>query len=192
MSFIGQSLQRCWHLVDAKNQTVGRLAVQVSSILRGKHKPTFRPNKDMGDYVVIINADLIKFSGNKWQDKLYRWHTGYPGGLKERKAVDMLQRNPKQILWKAIIGMLKKNNLRHGYMEPRLKIFCGPDHPHTAQLPSIVEPLPPVPAKLTSSFGYGLNYYAHPYSYQVGGSNNNNNDVVLSRGSSTSEKPKNI
>eukprot|EP00537_Pseudo-nitzschia_pungens_P009500 CAMPEP_0172380928 /NCGR_PEP_ID=MMETSP1060-20121228/70688_1 /TAXON_ID=37318 /ORGANISM="Pseudo-nitzschia pungens, Strain cf. cingulata" /LENGTH=229 /DNA_ID=CAMNT_0013108695 /DNA_START=627 /DNA_END=1316 /DNA_ORIENTATION=- len=90
MSFPGQSLQRAWHLVDAKNQTVGRLAGQISQILKGKHKPTFRPNKDMGDHVVVINAEKVQFSGKKWNDKLYRWHTGYPGGLKERTAKDMM------------------------------------------------------------------------------------------------------
>mmetsp|Transcript_177 Transcript_177/g.235 ORF Transcript_177/g.235 Transcript_177/m.235 type:complete len:104 (-) Transcript_177:2584-2895(-) len=79
MSFPGRALQRAWHLVDANNQTVGRLATTVAPILRGKHKPTYSPNQDIGDYVVIINADKVKFTGKKWQDKLYRWHTGYPG-----------------------------------------------------------------------------------------------------------------
>lgn len=169
MSFPGQSLQRCWHLVDARNQTVGRLAVQVSSILRGKHKPTFRPNKDMGDHVVIINAAKVKFTGQKETDKLYQWHTGYPGGLKQRTAEQMRQRNPVKILKLAILGMLKKTNLRHGYMEPRLKIYATAEHPHAAQLPPHqVEALPRVPKKLNSSFGFGLQYYAHPSSYQVG------------------------
>lgn len=161
-------MQHCWHLVDAKNQTVGRLASQIAAILRGKHKPTFRPNKDMGDHVVVINAEQVQFTGKKWTDKMYRWHTGYPGGLKERPANQMLARNPTQILRKAVLGMLlgKRNKLRHGYIEPRLKIYVGPHHPHTAQLPATVEPLPRVPKKLSGTFHFGLDYYAHPNSYQ--------------------------
>jgi len=157
MSFPGRRLQHCWHLVDADGQTVGRLASQISALLRGKHKPTFLPNKDIGDTVVVVNASKVQFSGNKWQDKLYRWHTGYPGGLKERPAVRMLERNPIQILRKAVVGMLgNRNRLRHGYIEPRLKIYAGPNHPHTAQLGggggSAVEPLPRVPRKLRGDF----------------------------------------
>ena len=166
MSFPGRQLQRCWHLVDAKDQTVGRLASQVAAILRGKHKPTFRPNKDMGDVVVIVNAEKVNFSGNKWKDKIYRWHTGYPGGLKERPAGQMLERNPVQILRKAVLGMLKRNKLRHGYMEPRLKIYTGSDHPHKAQLPTTVEPIPRVPTRLLGNFHFGLKHYAHPSSFK--------------------------
>jgi large subunit ribosomal protein L13 len=168
MSFPGRNLQKCWHLVDANGQIVGRLASQIASILRGKHKPTFLPNKDMGDTVVVINADKVKFSGKKWKDKLYRWHTGYPGGLKERRAVDMLARNPTEILRQAVMGMLKRTNLRHQAMEPRLKLFTGPNHPYTAQLPSTVTPLPRVPAKLRRDFHFGLHVYADPHSYQEG------------------------
>lgn len=121
MSFPGQAVQRAWHLVDASNQTVGRLAGQVAQILRGKHKPTFQPNKDMGDYVIVVNAEKVHFSGKKWNQKLYRWHTGYPGGLKERPAKVMLERKPEEVLKKAILGMLKRNNLRHQSIEPRLR-----------------------------------------------------------------------
>lgn len=168
MSFPGRNLQRCWHLVDAKNQTVGRLAVQIASILRGKHKPTFLPNKDMGDTVVVINADKVHFTGDKWRKKLYRWHTGYPGGLKERSAERMLERNPVKILRKAVLGMLRRNKLRHGFMEPRLKIYAKPTHPHSAQLPPSVQPLPAVPTKLNGGFHFGLLRYADPNSYQEG------------------------
>jgi large subunit ribosomal protein L13 len=168
MSFPGQRLQRCWHLVDAKNQTVGRLANQISGILRGKHKPTFLPNKDMGDTVVVINAEKVHFSGDKWKDKLYRWHTGYPGGLKERRAMDMLERNPIKVLRAATLGMLKRTNLRHQAMEPRLKIYVGPTHPHTAQLPEAVKPLPKVPRRLHKEYHFGINVYADPNSYQEG------------------------
>ena len=110
----------------------------------------------------------VNFSGNKWKDKKYRWHTGYPGGLKERTAETMLERNPTKILRKAVRGMLmgRRERLQHKYVEPRLKIYTGDAHPHTAQLPAGVEPLPPVPRKLTNGFHFGLKYYAHPLSYQ--------------------------
>jgi hypothetical protein len=113
----------------------------------------------------------VRFTGNKWQDKLYRWHTGYPGGLKERPANRMLERNPTMILRKAILGMLKRNKLRMGCMERRLKIYVGPDHPHEAQLPPTVQPLPPVPSRLNGTFHFGLNRgsYADPNSYLRGG-----------------------
>jgi len=165
MSFPGQLLQRCWHLVDAKNQTVGRVAQQISQILRGKHKPTFLPGKDMGDTVVVINAEKVKFTANKWKTKLYRWHTGYPGGLKQRRAEEMLEKNPRQILRKAVLGQLKRTNLRHQSMQPRLKIYTGPEHPHTAQLPPSVEPLPRVPKSRRGDWHFGLKNYADPNSY---------------------------
>mmetsp|Transcript_8092 Transcript_8092/g.7640 ORF Transcript_8092/g.7640 Transcript_8092/m.7640 type:complete len:168 (-) Transcript_8092:127-630(-) len=160
MSFPGRAVQRTWHLVDASSQTVGRLATKLAPILRGKHKPTYRPNGDCGDYVVIINAEKIHFSGKKWQDKLYRWHTGYPGGLKQRNAADMLKRKPEEILRKAILGMIPRNNLRHKYIEPRLKIFVGSDHPHKGQLPENVVPLPPHPRKRTGTEHFGLLKYS--------------------------------
>jgi large subunit ribosomal protein L13 len=171
MSFPGMKLQQCWHLVDAKSQTVGRVAQQVAMILRGKHKPTFLPNKDMGDHIVVINASQCHFSGTKWKNKLYRWHTGYPGGLKERSAQMMLQKNPTQILRKAIVGMLARTTLRTTYMESRLKIYPGSVHPHTAQLPiDKVQPLPPVPRSNNGSFHFGLwkSQYVDPASYQFG------------------------
>jgi large subunit ribosomal protein L13 len=108
----------------------------------------------------------VQFTGNKWKDKLYRWHTGYPGGLKQRRAEEMLERRPEEILRKAIVGMLSKNNLRHGYIEPRLKIYAGPVHPHTAQLPEAVKPLPRHPRKRTQDFHFGLKKYSDPNSYQ--------------------------
>lgn len=156
MSFRGQAVQRTWHLIDASSQTVGRLAATIAPLLRGKHKPTFRPNGDCGDHVVVINADKVQFSGKKWQEKLYRWHTGYPGGLKERRAIDMLQRKPTEILRKAVLGMLRRNKLRHKYIEPRLRIYAGPEHPHTAQLGESVKPLPKHPRKRTGDYHFGL------------------------------------
>mmetsp|Transcript_23745 Transcript_23745/g.67113 ORF Transcript_23745/g.67113 Transcript_23745/m.67113 type:complete len:189 (-) Transcript_23745:39-605(-) len=159
MSFVGMGVQRAWHLIDANNQTVGRLAVQVAQLLKGKHKPTFLPNKDIGDYVVIVNAEKIKFTGNKMKDKLYRWHTGYPGGLKQRRAEEQLKRRPLAILQSAILGMLRRNRLRHQTMEKRLKLYVGPNHPHTAQLPpATTVPLPPHPRKGPLN-RFGLNSY---------------------------------
>eukprot|EP00980_Cylindrotheca_fusiformis_P026213 scaffold15514_cov129-Cylindrotheca_fusiformis.AAC.21 len=159
MSFPGQSLQRAWHLVDASNQTVGRLAVQISGILKGKHKPTYKPNKDMGDHVIVINAKDVSFSGGKWKSKVYHWHTGYPGGLKQRRAEELVEKRPEEILKKAVLGMLKRNNLRHQSIEPRLRIYAGPHHPHIAQLPSSTDPIPVVPRSRSSTFHFGLNKY---------------------------------
>ncbi|KAL3936732.1 MAG: hypothetical protein SGARI_002428 [Bacillariaceae sp.] len=157
MSFPGQSLQRAWHLVDAKHQTVGRVAQQIAQLLKGKHKPTYSPNKDMGDHVVVINAEKVHFSGDKWKSKQYRWHTGYPGGLKSRTADQMMERKPTEVLKKAVLGMLKRNNLRHQSIEPRLRIYVGEDHPHTAQLPkSTTVALPAAPRKRGGNFHFGL------------------------------------
>merc|ERR1712183_207005 len=147
MSYVGQSVQRAWRLVNAENQKVGRLASAIVPMLQGKNKPTFRPNGDCGDYVVVVNAEKVQFSGNKWKDKLYRWHTGYPGGLKQLTAKQMQKQKPQEILRKAILGMIKRNNLRHKYIEPRLKIYAGPNHPHGAQLNDI-EVMPKVPRKI--------------------------------------------
>ena len=171
MSFPGKALQRTWHLVDAASQTVGRLATTVAPILKGKHKPTYRPNGDCGDVVVIVNADKVHLSGKKWKQKLYRWHTGYPGGLKQRTAKEMLEsKTPDKILRKAILGMLAKNNLRHRHIEPRLKIYAGPDHPHTAQLPANMKPLSCHPRANRGDYHFGLNEsgYASKGVYQEG------------------------
>mmetsp|Transcript_6875 Transcript_6875/g.7952 ORF Transcript_6875/g.7952 Transcript_6875/m.7952 type:complete len:183 (-) Transcript_6875:166-714(-) len=156
MSFPGRYTQRAWHLVDASSQTVGRLANSIAPLLKGKHKPTYRPNADCGDYVVIINAEKVNFTANKWKTKLYRWHTGYPGGLKQRRAEEMLEKKPEDVLKKAIIGMLSRNNLRHGFVEPRLKIYAGGVHPHTSQLPEGVEALEKVPRKRVGDYHYGF------------------------------------
>lgn len=159
-------MQQSWHLVNAEGQTVGRLAGQIASILKGKHKPTFMPHRDMGDHVVVINAEKIHFTGKSWKNKLYRWHTGYPGGLKQRTATEMLERNPLKILRKAILGMLKRNRLRHSFLEPRLFLYQGSYHPHTEQLPEGVEPLPPAPRALHGDFHFGLETYAQPETFQ--------------------------
>jgi hypothetical protein len=101
----------------------------------------------------------VQFTGDKWKDKLYRWHTGYPGGLKQRSAQDMLDRKPEEILKKAVLGMLKRNNLRHQSIEPRLRIYSGPNHPHTAQLSPGTDPIPRVPRARTGEFHFGLKSY---------------------------------
>jgi large subunit ribosomal protein L13 len=170
MSFPGRTVQRAWHLIDASSQTVGRLATTIAPILKGKHKPTYRPNGDCGDFVVIVNAEKVNFSGKKWHDKLYRWHTGYPGGLKQRRAEDMLERKPDHILKKAILGMLNRNKLRHKYIEPRLKIYSGPIHPHTSQLPATAESLPSHPRKRSGNYHFGFEdgKYSVEKSYQEG------------------------
>merc|ERR1719232_417836 len=160
MSFTGRSIQRTWHLVDAKNQTVGRLAATVAPLLRGKHKPTFLPHTDCGDFVVVINCEKVNFTGKKWSEKLYRWHTGYPGGLKERPANEMLSRRPTEVLRRAILGMLNRNNLRGSYIEKRLKVYTGSSHPHLRQLTKEVKPLSPHPRKVNGSYHFGLKKYS--------------------------------
>ncbi len=133
-SGINLEAQRTWFVVDADGQTVGRLATRIASILRGKHKPTYTPFIDMGDHVVIVNAEKVVFKGNKLQDKMYRHHTGYPGGLKEVSARDLMERHPERVLEQAIKGMLPKNKLGRA-MAKKLKVYVGPNHPHEAQKP---------------------------------------------------------
>lgn len=131
-------IERKWFVVDAEGQTLGRLATQVATILRGKHKPIYTPHVDCGDYVIIINAEKIEVTGKKRTDKMYRWHTGYPGGLKERTFTEMLDRQPEKILYNAIKGMLPKNKLG-SQMITKLKVVVGPEHQHAAQQPETLE-----------------------------------------------------
>jgi large subunit ribosomal protein L13 len=127
-------VQAQWYIVDATNQTLGRLASDVARVLRGKHKPTFTPNADVGDFVVIINASKIRVSGKKMSDKMYYRHSGYPGGLREFALEDVLASHPERVLEKAIRGMLPHNKLGENQYR-KLKIYAGADHPHTAQRP---------------------------------------------------------
>jgi large subunit ribosomal protein L13 len=106
------NVERKIHVIDATGKVLGRLATQIAILLRGKHKPNFNPSKDMGDIVVVKNVDKMKFTGKKLKKKLYRWHSGYPGGLKERTLEQMLQKDPKKVLRLAVLGMLPKNRLR--------------------------------------------------------------------------------
>ncbi|KAK9841542.1 hypothetical protein WJX74_007538 [Apatococcus lobatus] len=115
-------------LVDAKDQVVGRLAAHLSNVLQGKDKPTFAPHKDEGDVVIVKNAQHVSFTGKKWDRKLYRWHTGFPGGLKERQAKDQHERDPVRVLYNAVYGMLPKNKLRKA-RALKLRLFPGSKHP---------------------------------------------------------------
>jgi len=117
-------------LIDAENQVVGRLAAQVSKILQGKDKPTYTPSRDLGDVCVVINAEKAVLTGRKWDDKVYRHHTGTPGGLKEITAKEVWRRNPTKVLYSAVSGMIPKNNLRRDRMM-KLRIFPGSEHPFT-------------------------------------------------------------
>lgn len=127
-------VKETWHLVNAEGKTLGRLAARVAGMLRGKHRPTFTPNVDMGDHVVIINAEKIQLTGNKMKDKLYRHHSGYPGGLKTASAEHLFRKDPTELLTRAIEGMLPKNPLGNG-MAKKLRVYTGPNHPHQAQRP---------------------------------------------------------
>jgi large subunit ribosomal protein L13 len=131
------AIQRKWFVVDAEGKVLGRLASQVASILRGKHKPTFSPHLDVGDHVVVINAEKVQLTGRKLTDKVYRWHTGYIGGLREVNAERMLKAHPERVIEWAVQGMLPKGRLGRA-MAKKLKVYRGAEHPHAAQKP---EPL---------------------------------------------------
>ena len=134
----GQEVERKWLVVDAEGQTLGRLASEVAAILRGKHKPTFTPNVDTGDHVIIINADKIHLTGNKLEGKIYYRHTQFSGGLKQRTAEEMTEKYPTQMLELAIKGMLPKNSLGR-QMFTKLNVYTGSEHPHAAQKPEAYE-----------------------------------------------------
>jgi large subunit ribosomal protein L13 len=131
-------VKRAWYVVDAAGQTLGRLASRVARVLMGKHKPTYTPHMDMGDHVIIINAAKVKVTGKKLRDKLYIWHTGYPGGLRQRSLEQMMQRNPAEVIAMAVEGMLPKTRLGRA-MARKLKVYPGPDHPHQAQKPQPID-----------------------------------------------------
>ena len=134
----GQEVERKCLVVDAEGQTLGRLASEVAAILRGKHKPTFTPNVDTGDHVIIINAEKIELTGNKLQGKIYYRHTQFTGGLKQRTAGEMKEKYPTQMLELAIKGMLPKNSLGR-QMFTKLNVYAGSEHPHAAQKPEAYE-----------------------------------------------------
>ncbi|HJN33152.1 MULTISPECIES: 50S ribosomal protein L13 [unclassified Prochlorococcus] len=132
------SIDRQWFLVDAENQTLGRLATEVASVLRGKNKPSFTPHLDTGDFVVVVNADKIRVSGNKANQKLYRRHSGRPGGMKVETFQALQDRLPERIVEKAIKGMLPHNALGRQLFR-KLKVYRGPEHPHSAQRPQTLQ-----------------------------------------------------
>ena len=127
-----------WYVVDAENKVLGRLACEVAKILRGKHKPIYTPHVDTGDYVIVVNADKIVLTGKKWAQKLYRWHTGYAGGLREVTAEKMHQRKPKRLVELAVRGMLPKTKLGRA-MYRKLKVYATPTHPHASQQPQTLD-----------------------------------------------------
>ena len=126
-----------WFIVDAEGQTLGRLASEIAQIIRGKHKPAFTPHMDMGDYVVVINAEKIKVTGNKEENKTYFRHSGYPGGITKINMKKVRQDNPERIIMNAVKGMLPHNRLGNKLLT-HLKVYNGERHPHTAQQPKII------------------------------------------------------
>jgi len=129
--------ERRWFVVDATDQVVGRVATAVADLLRGKGKRTFTPNVDCGDFVVVVNAAALRFTGKKVSDKVYYRHSGYPGGMREEAAGKVLDQRPERVLRTAVIGMLPKNRLGR-QLATKLKIYRGAEHPHTAQQPMLV------------------------------------------------------
>ncbi|MGC8826350.1 MAG: 50S ribosomal protein L13 [Anaerolineae bacterium] len=133
-----KDIQREWYVVDAAGKTLGRLATEIAKILRGKHKPYYTPHMDCGDYVIVINADKIRVTGRKLDQKIYYWHSGYPGGLKSVTLRRQLQTHPERVLQAAVRGMLPKNRLGRK-MFKKLKVYASPEHPHQAQQPKPLE-----------------------------------------------------
>ena len=127
-----------WWVADANGKTLGRFSSKISQILRGKHKPQFTPHMDMGDFVIIVNAEKIGVTGNKETDKIYFSHTGYPGGVKEKSLASLRKSSPERILINAVKGMLPHNKLGRSTLK-HLKVYAGPDHPHAAQNPKELE-----------------------------------------------------
>lgn len=127
-------VEREWVLIDAADQVLGRVAVKAATILKGKHKPTYSPHVDTGDFVIVVNADKIRVTGSKAQQKEYFRHTGFPGGLKSETFEEAMQKHPERVVEKAVKGMLPKNTLGRA-MGKKLKVYAGPEHPHAAQQP---------------------------------------------------------
>ena len=123
-----------WYVIDATDVVLGRLAVAAATLLRGKHKPTFTPNVDGGDFVIIVNADKVAISGDKLNNKFAYRHSGFPGGLRARSIGDLMQKHPDRVVEKAIVGMLPKNRLGR-QIQRKLRVYAGPEHPHKAQQP---------------------------------------------------------
>ncbi|MCT4612745.1 MAG: 50S ribosomal protein L13 [Clostridia bacterium] len=133
-----ETVERKWYLVDADGKTLGRLASEVAKVLRGKHKPTFTPHVDTGDHVIIINAEKVNLTGNKLDQKLYRYHTGHPGGLREITYREMMAKKPEEVVMHAVKGMLPKNVLGRQTLK-KLRVYRGAEHNNAAQTPEILE-----------------------------------------------------
>lgn len=131
-------IERKWYVVDAAGKTLGRLSTEIATRLRGKHKPIYTPHVDCGDFIIVVNAEKIKLTGNKENQKVYRHHTGYMGGLRERSYKEMLEKHPERIIEKAVKGMLPKNSLGN-QMYTKLKVYAGPEHNHSAQQPEVLD-----------------------------------------------------
>ena len=129
-----QDIDREWFVVDATDQILGRLASEVARRLRGKHKPIFTPHMDTGDFIVVVNAEKVKLTGRKWEQKTYYHHSGYPGGIKSVVAKRLIETKPEEMVKKAVWGMLPKNRLGRKLIK-KLKVYAGPEHPHAAQQP---------------------------------------------------------
>jgi large subunit ribosomal protein L13 len=131
-------LTPAWHVIDASDLVLGRLAAQVATLLRGKHKPTFAPHMDTGDYVIVVNADKVVLTGAKLTDKMAYHHSGYPGGLRATPYGELMAKRPQEVVVKAVRGMLPKTKLSRQQMR-KLHVYAGPDHPHAAQKPAVYE-----------------------------------------------------
>ncbi len=133
-----EDFEKKWYIIDGEGKTVGRLSTKIARLLRGKEKPQFTPHADIGDFVIVVNADKVKFTGKKWEQKKYYWHTGYPGGIKSITANDLAKKKPEEILRKAVWGMLPKNKMQDKLIS-RLKVYTGTEHPHVSQQPENLE-----------------------------------------------------
>ncbi|MFQ5879402.1 MAG: 50S ribosomal protein L13 [Dehalococcoidia bacterium] len=132
-SLKAREIEKRWHIIDANGQTLGRMAARIASLLMGKHKPTYSPHLDMGDYVIVVNAEKVRVTGGKLQQKVYYRHSGYPGGLKEVTLARLLATRPTRVIEQAVKGMLPHNRLGRRLLR-HLKVYAGPQHPHTAQV----------------------------------------------------------
>jgi large subunit ribosomal protein L13 len=131
-------VERKWYVVDAEGQTLGRLATEIATILRGKKKPQYTPHVDTGDFVVVVNAEKVVVTGKKAEQKVYRRHSGYPGGMKETSYAQLMERKPTEVVRKAVRGMMPRTRLARQQLR-KLKIYAGPEHPHAAQSPQELE-----------------------------------------------------
>lgn len=133
-----ETVERKWYVIDAEGQTLGRVATKVATVLKGKHKPTYTPHVDCGDYVIVINASKVNLTGNKLEDKMYYNHSGYTGGLRERNAKTMIEKYPEEMMERAVKGMLPHNRLGR-QMYKKLFVYAGENHKHEAQKPEVLE-----------------------------------------------------